>query len=177
MMVSMILIRNEALNGLSPAEVLENVNNKICSNNREEMFVTVWLGILDIKTGKLTAANAGHEYPTLKKPDGSFELIKDKHGFVIGGMSGIKYKEYEWDLKPGSKIFVYTDGVPEATDSGNGLFGTDRLIDALRPAEDSDPKSIIEAVDAAIRGFVKDAPQFDDITMLCMEYRGQKEDL
>ncbi|MBQ2147752.1 MAG: SpoIIE family protein phosphatase, partial [Firmicutes bacterium] len=78
---------------------------------------------------------------------------------------------------PGSKIFVYTDGVPEATDSGNGLFGTDRLLDALRPAEDSDPKSIIEAVDAAIRGFVKDAPQFDDITMLCMEYKGQKEDL
>ncbi|MBR6236818.1 MAG: SpoIIE family protein phosphatase [Firmicutes bacterium] len=177
MMVSMILIRNEVTNGLGPAAVLENVNNKICSNNREEMFVTVWLGILDIKTGKLTAANAGHEYPTLKKPDGSFELIKDKHGFVVGGMSGIKYKEYEWDLKPGSKIFVYTDGVPEATDSSNGLFGTDRLLDALRPAEDSDPKSIIEAVDAAIRGFVKDAPQFDDITMLCMEYKGQKEDL
>ena len=172
MMVSMILIRNEVTNGSSPAKALENVNNKICSNNREEMFVTVWLGILDTKTGKLTAANAGHEYPMLKQPDGSFELIKDKHGFVIGGMPGIKYKEYEWDLKPGAKVFVYTDGIPEATDNANELFGTERLLDVLHSAENKNPKDILSSVTEAIRRHTGSAPQFDDETMLCMEYKG-----
>ena len=172
MMVSMILIRNEVANGLSPAKVLENVNNKICSNNREEMFVTVWLGILDIKTGKVVAANAGHEYPTLKEPDGHFELIKDKHGFVIGGMPGLKYKEYEWQLEPGSKIFVYTDGIPEATSTSSELFGTDRMIDVLRSVEDKTPEEILRAISDAIHAHAGEAEQFDDETMLCVEYNG-----
>ena len=172
MMVSMILIRNEVSNGLSPAKALENVNTKICSNNREEMFVTVWLGILDIKTGKLTAANAGHEYPMLKKPDGSFELVKDKHGFVIGGMTGLKYKEYEWQLEPGSKVFVYTDGIPEATNTANELFGTDRLTEVLRSVENSAPDEILHAVSDAIHRHAGEAEQFDDETMLCLEYKG-----
>ena len=176
MMVSMILIRNEVANGLSPAKALESVNNKICSNNREEMFVTVWLGILDLKTGKLTAANAWHEYPTLKEPDGHFELVKDKHGFVIGGMSGVKYKEYEWQLKPGSKVFVYTDGIPEATDSSNELFGTDRMVDVLRSVEDETPEEILRAVSAAIHQHAGEAEQFDDETMLCVEYKGYAAD-
>ena len=176
MMVSMILIRNEVANGLSPAKALESVNTKICSNNREEMFVTVWLGILDLKTGKLTAANAGHEYPMLKKPDGSFELIKDKHGFVIGGMTGLKYKEYEWQLEPGSKVFVYTDGIPEATSIDNELFGTDRLTDVLRSVEDRTPEEILRAVSDAVHRHAGEAEQFDDETMLCVEYKGPSGD-
>ena len=172
MMGSMILIQNAVEHGLGPAEALEMVNNKLCANNKEEMFVTVWLGILDLKTGKLTAANAGHEYPILKQPGGRFELIKDKHGFVTGGMAGIKYKEYEWQLEPGARVFVYTDGIPEATSADNELFGTDRLLDVLNGLKDESPEGILGSVHDAVRAFVDEAPQFDDETMLCVEYRG-----
>ena len=176
MMGSMILIRNEVKNGLSPANVLRRINDQICSGNREDMFITVWLGILDLSTGKLTAANAGHEYPALKQPDGSFELIKDPHGFVIGGLPDEYYTEYEWQLKPGAKIFVYTDGVPEAGESRSAFYGTDRMMEALRAAENESPQKILEAVDASVRKYVGNAPQFDDVTMLCVEYKGQETD-
>ncbi len=175
MMVSMILIRSEVKNGLSPAKVLKKINDQICAGNREDMFVTVWLGILDLRTGKLTAANAGHEFPALKQPDGRFELIKDPHGFVIGGLPGEEYEEYEWQLKPGAKVFVYTDGVPEAGGSRSALYGTDRMMEALRRAENESPEKILAAVDASVREYVGDAPQFDDVTMLCLEYKGQDE--
>ena len=176
MMVSKILIQNQAMSGLSPARVLEKVNDQICANNREEMFVTVWLGILDLKTGKLTAANAGHEYPAWKKPDGHFELIKDRHGFVIGGMPDMTYREYEWQLEPGAKIFVYTDGVPEAGSGSNDLFGTERMLQALREAEEGTPEEVLGAVDRAVANFVKGAPQSDDLTMLCLQYFGPRSD-
>ncbi len=175
MMVSMILIRSEVKNGLSPAKVLKKINDQICAGNREDMFVTVWLGILDLRTGKLTAANAGHEFPALKQPDGRFELIKDPHGFVIGGLPGEEYEEYEWQLKPGAKVFVYTDGVPEAGGSRSALYGTDRMMETLRRAENESPEQILAAVDASVREYVGDAPQFDDVTMLCVEYKGQDE--
>ena len=174
MMVSKILIQNQVMNGLSPAKVLEKINEQICSNNREEMFVTVWLGILNLKTGLLRAANAGHEYPVLKQPDGHFELIRDKHGFVIGGLPGMDYTEYEWQLEPGAKIFVYTDGVPEAGESHSELFGTDRMIEALRAVEDQNPEQILAGMDAAVRAYAGKAPQFDDQTMLCVHYFGQR---
>ncbi len=176
MMISKILVQNYAMTGKSPKEVLEAVNEQICSNNREEMFVTVWFGILDLTNGKLTAANAGHEYPVLKKPEGDFELVKDKHGFVIGGMEGVKYKEYELQLDPGAKLFLYTDGVAEATNAGNELFGTDRMLKALNNAENGTPKDILGEVDKSVEIFVGDAPQFDDLTMLCVHYIGKKED-
>lgn len=172
MMISKILVQNYAMTGRPPAEVLEAVNNQICSNNREEMFVTVWFGVLDTTTGKIVAANAGHEYPTIMMPNGEFELLKDKHGFVIGGMEGIKYKEYEIQLAPGSKLFLYTDGVPEATDANNELFGTDRMLEALNSDINATPEHILENVRSAVDGFVKEAQQFDDLTMLCLEYKG-----
>ena len=172
MMASKILIQNFTLLSKSPKEVLEIVNNQICSNNKEDMFVTVWLGILNLKTGVLRAANAGHEYPALKTADGNFELVHDKHGLVIGGMAGVSYSEYELELKPGSKLFLYTDGVPEATNASNELFGTERMLESLRSAEDKPPKAILEAVDNSVKEFVKQAPQFDDLTMLCLHYRG-----
>ena len=117
MMASKIILANHAKMWKTPAQVLADTNAAICANNREEMFVTVWLGVLEISTGVLTAANAGHEYPVLKTPDGAFELIKDKHGFVIGGMEGMKYRDYELRLEKGAKLYLYTDGVPEATDT------------------------------------------------------------
>ena len=154
----------------SAAETLTKANESICSNNQEGMFVTVWIGILELSTGKLTAANAGHEYPAIRQPDGGFELLKDKHGFVIGGMNGVKYKEYEVQLQPGAKIFVYTDGVPEATDANDNMFGTERMVEALNRDPAAAPEQVLGNVRAAVREFVKDAEQFDDLTMLCLEY-------
>ncbi len=174
MMVSKILIQNIAMMGNSPAEVLRFVNNQLCMDNHEDMFVTVWYGCLDLETGVLEAANAGHEYPIFKYPDGRFELIKDKHGLVIGAMEGAKYRSYELQMEPGSKLFLYTDGVPEATNANNELFGTDRLVQALREKETGTPKEILAHVDSVVKDFVKDAPQFDDLTMLCIEYIGPK---
>lgn len=172
MMASRIILASFAKQGLSPAEILRRTNETICQNNREEMFVTVWLGVLEISTGKLTAANAGHEYPVLTGPDGRFELVKDKHGFVIGGMDGVRYKEYELSMVPGSKLFLYTDGVPEATDPDNQLFGTDRMLEALNSDTSADPQTMLKNVREAVDGFVKDAEQFDDLTMLGLEYKG-----
>lgn len=174
MMISKILVQNFAITGHSPKQVLERVNKQICSNNREEMFVTVWLGVLDVTTGHLVAANAGHEYPALKKKDGSFELIKSDHGLPVGAMPGSKYKEYELQLEPDSKLFLYTDGVAEAANSENELYGTDRMIEALRESENANPKEILEAVDRSLEAFVKDAPQVDDVTMLCLHFNGEK---
>jgi len=176
MMISKILVQNYAMTGRSPAEVLKAVNDQICANNREEMFVTVWLGILDTGTGKITAANAGHEYPVLMQPGGGFELIKDKHGFVIGGMEGMKYKEYELQLSPGAKLFLYTDGVPEAMNGENELFGTERMLAALNENTSASPEELLKNVRRAVDGFVKDAEQFDDLTMLGLEYKGVSEE-
>ena len=172
MMFSKNIIANNTMLGKSPAKALMDANEAICANNSEEMFVTVWLGVLEISTGKLIAANAGHEYPALMTPNGEFELYKDKHGLVVGGMEGVKYREYEILLEPGAKLFVYTDGVPEATNSSEELFGTERMVKALNVMRDSKPKQLLEGIRWAVDEFVKDAEQFDDLTMLCLEYKG-----
>lgn len=172
MMVSKILLKNYAMTGLTPAQTLEAVNRQICANNPEEMFVTVWFGVLEISSGKLTASNAGHEYPVLKNPEGDFAFVKDKHGLVIGGMEGVKYKEYELTLTPGAKLFVYTDGVPEATNAQNEMFGADRLLAALNRDPGASPEQLLKNVRGAVNGFVKEAEQFDDLTMLCIAYQG-----
>ena len=173
MMVSKIILQSCAMLGRSPAEILSKTNEAICSNNQAEMFVTVWVGILEISTGILTAANAGHEYPVIKKPGGNFELLKDKHDFVIGGMDNTKYHEYRLELQRGFKLFLYTDGIPEASDAENRMFGMDRLIDALNINPDAEPDIVIGNVAEAVAGFVKEAEQFDDLTMLCFEYKGK----
>ena len=171
MMASKILILEKVKSGLTPAEVLEQVNNTICANNEQEMFVTVWLGILEISTGKLTAANAGHEYPILIRKDGTAELIQDKHGFVIGGMEGMKYTDYDVMLDHGDSIFVYTDGVTEATSASKELFGLDRtLLAAGSCGKNPQPVEVLQKVHKDIGEFVEDAEQFDDLTMLCMKY-------
>lgn len=128
MMIFKRILEDFARAERSVSRTLEKTNEALCANNQAEMFITVWIGILEISTGKLTAANAGHEYPAIKKKDGSFELYKDKHGFVIGGMENMRYKEYALQLDPGDKLFVYTDGVPEAMNGSNEMFGTERMI-------------------------------------------------
>ena len=171
MMAAKIILANNAMMGLSPAQVLAATNSSVCASNPEEMFITVWFGILEISTGRLTAANAGHEYPVLKQGD-RFELFKDRHGLVLGAMDGVKYKEYTIQLSPGDKIFLYSDGVPEATDSNNKLFGTDRMLEALNQRPESPARNILADVQEAVDEFVGTAEQFDDLTMLCLEYRG-----
>ena len=172
MMMSKILINNIAMMGGSPAKVLEQTNAQISKNNEQEMFVTVWFGVLEISTGRITAANAGHEYPIVRKADGEFELLKGKHSFVVGGMEGVKYKEHEFYLEKGGAIFLYTDGVPEATNSDNVLFGTERLLAALNKDKNADPKALLQNVKSAVDEFVGNAEQFDDMTMLGLIYNG-----
>ena len=172
MMTSKVILQNCALMGIPPGEILAKTNDAICANNQAEMFVTIWVGILEISTGKLTFANAGHEYPALKRAGGSFELVKDKHSFVIGGMPGLKYAQHELQLNPGDKLFLYTDGVPEATSAEKELFGNDRLLDALNEAKGAAPKELLQAVRKSVDEFVKEAEQFDDLTMLGLEYKG-----
>lgn len=174
MMICIVILKNSLRLSKSISKALANTNEAICSNNTNEMFVTVWMGILEISTGKLTAANAGHEYPATRRKDGSYELIKDKHGFVVGGMRHIKYEEYEIQMEPGDKIYVYSDGVPEANNKDKEMFGTARLLDALNSATESTPKEDISNVKSAIAEFVQEEEQFDDVTMLCFEYKGKE---
>ena len=168
MMMSRIMIKNFAMMGYSPEELLEQTNTAICMNNTKDMFVTVWYGVLEISTGKVTAANAGHEYPIVRKADGSFELMKDKHGFVLGGMEDMTYRQYEFTLEKGGAIFLYTDGVAEATNSDNKMFGVDRMLSALNADAAAPPKKLIENMKGEVDRFVGDADQFDDLTMLAV---------
>ncbi len=174
MMISKVIVQSCAMLGQGPANIMTKTNEALCANNQVEMFVTVWVGILEISTGKLTAANAGHEYPALMK-NGVFSLFKDKHGFVIGGMEDVLYREYELTLKPGDKVFVYTDGLPEATNAEGKMFGTERMLQALNEKAKASPMAILNHVTGAVNDFVKDAEQFDDLTMLCLEYKGPRE--
>lgn len=175
MMVTNILISDRAYLGGSPGEILTAVNRDICAHNQAEMFVTIWLGILELSTGRIVAANAGHDDAAICRKDGSFELFKTRHGFVLGGMEGIRYREFEIRLEPGDKLFLYTDGVPEATDADNGMFGMQRTLDALNRNRVKTPQEILDGVHESVNAFVGDAPQFDDLTMLCLEYRGIPE--
>lgn len=175
MVIAKTLLKNVSQTGLSPKAVLENVNDQLCENNEAELFVTVWLGILEISTGKMICANAGHEYPVLKKRGGDYELIKDKHGFVLAGMEGAKYKEYELVLNPGDKLYLYTDGVAEATDANNELYGTDRMLEALNRNKDTQSTELLLKMKEDIDLFVGAAPQFDDITMLALKFKEEMQ--
>ena len=155
--------------GGTPHEVLERLNNTICKNNDDSMFVTVWFGIYTISTGKVVAANAGHEYPVIKHEHRGFEVLKDRHGFVIGGMSGLKYRDYAFTLESGDVLFLYTDGVPEATDADGNMFGIQNLLETLNGVPDHSAKDLLEAVHKDVENFVGNAPQFDDLTMLALK--------
>lgn len=177
MVIAKTLIKNSAQTGLSPREVLEKVNNQLCENNDAELFVTVWLGVLEISTGKLVAANAGHEYPVMKRAGGDYELLKDKHGFVLAGMEGLRYEEYELMLSSGDRLYLYTDGVAEATNSNNELYGTERMLAALNRCKEGSPEELLHHIKEDVDSFVGEAPQFDDITMLALELYSQEKKL
>ncbi len=169
MVIAKTLLKNAVQMGSSPRQALEKVNNQLCENNEAEMFVTVWLGVYEISTGHLTAANAGHEYPAIRRAGGRFELFKEPHGFVLAGMENARYREYELEIGVGDTLFLYTDGVTEATDGANALYGTDRMLAALNRNCQLDPERLLHEVKADLDGFVGAAPQFDDITMLSLQ--------
>ena len=171
MMVTNVAFTFRTRMGGSPAEILTAVNNNHTEYNNSDMFVTLWLGILEIPTGKVIAANAGHEDPAIYRKDGSFELFRTKHGFVAGVMPDIRYTDYEFRLGKGDKLFIYTDGVPEATDKDEKMFSLQRMLDALNECSQGSPEEILGNVKKRVDEFVGDAPQFDDLTMLCLEIR------
>jgi len=138
--------------------------------------VTVWMGILDTRDGTLTCVNAGHENPAVKRSGGVFRLFQDKHGLALGVMPGMKYQDYTLQFNPGDSIFVYTDGVPEANNPTRELYGAQRLERALNLRDYASPKDVLEGVRADVDEFVGDAEQFDDLTMLCMAYRGGRRE-
>lgn len=172
MMRAKTAIKNYARHGNSAAKVLEHVNHTLCEGNDAEMFVTVWLGILDLNTGKIQCANAGHEYPVLMRAGGNYELLMDKHGLALAAMDGVPMKEYEIDLDPGDRLFVYTDGVPEAINEKVEAYGTERLCDKLNTLKNVPQQQALESVLRDIRNFAGAAEQFDDITMLGITYGG-----
>ena len=172
MTISMVLIHNSALMEKRPAKALEYVNRQLYQHNPQRMFVSVWLGILELSTGKLTVSNAGHEYPFVRLNGRPYQLLKDEHSFVIGGLPDITTEEYEMQLSAGDSVFVYTDGLPEATDADNQFFGMERTLAALNRAPDAGPEQVIANMKEAVDDFVKKAEQFDDLTMMCFRYLG-----
>jgi sigma-B regulation protein RsbU (phosphoserine phosphatase) len=176
MAIAKSLIKNRVQMGEEPSEALKNVNEQLCEGNEAELFVTVWLAILDLKTGHVVEANAGHEHPAIKKKDGIYELHKTRHSPAVATMEGMRFRQTEFELEPGDTVFVYTDGVTEATDMNNKLFGEGRLMESLNNHKDEEPADILPSVRKDIDAFVGEAPQFDDITMLGMTYHGPDEE-
>ena len=175
MMASKIIIHNMAKNrNHDPAKILKAVNKQIGANNHSDMFVTLWLGILEISTGLLSAANAGHEYPCLMHKNRDFILLKDPHGLVLGAMDKTEYRSYEIQLVPGDTVFLYTDGVTEAMNAENEEFGLERMVDALNLELDVPVAKLVDNVRGAVGAFVGDAPQADDITMMVLRYFGEE---
>ncbi len=175
MMAAKIQLGIRTMVGGSPGEILTDVNKQLCKNNKSRMFVTVWLGILDLHSGILKASNAGHERPAIRKKDGIFKIFKDKHGLVLGSLEASKYKDYEIQLEPGDTIFVYTDGIPEAARRDKEFFGKARMVETLNSIYDVSPQTIIQTVKSSVDSFVNGAEQFDDITMLALKLKATKQ--
>lgn len=176
MMRAKTLIKSLALSRLDVNEVFTQANEDLCASNEAEMFVTCWMGVLDLTNGHVTFANAGHNPPALAHEGGTYAYHVTRPNLVLGGMDGIPYRAHEMDLEPGDTLFLYTDGVTEATDSAYELFGEDRLLASLDRCTGADVKSICKTVHADVDAFVAEAPQFDDITMVALRYVGRKAD-
>lgn len=175
MMRAKSVIKSIVETGASPAVALTKANEKLCTDNTAEMFVTAWLGIMDCNTGHLTYANAGHNPPVLINADGSMEFIKSKAGFVLAGIDGIQYENFELEIEEGASIFLYTDGVTEATNLSNELFGENRILSTLGEAGTSNARYLCKHVKSEVDAFAGEAPQFDDITMLSVTRKTEED--
>ena len=171
MMTAKTIIKDLAESGMAVNDIFTKANEKLCENNESGMFVTAWMGILDLTTGQLQFANAGHNPPVLKRANGGFEYLKTRAGFVLAGMEGVRYRAGELMISPGDRLFLYTDGVPEATNTENKLYGEDRLLAFMNQNASAEATEFLPALKANIDEFVGEAPQFDDITMLMFDYK------
>ena len=177
MVIAKTLIKNHMLNGDSPEEAFTLTNDQLCENNKEGLFVTAWMGLIDLSTGSMIFVNAGHNPPLLSQGENSsYEFLRTRPGLVLAGMEGMKYRRNETVLKPGSTIYLYTDGVVEATDAEEELYGDDRLVKCINSQGDAPVKEICENIRRDVDHFAGEAPQFDDITMLCMRYYGHERE-
>ncbi|MBR1508832.1 MAG: serine/threonine-protein phosphatase [Eubacterium sp.] len=172
MMISKILIKSHIQAGESPGTALYNVNNILLDGNTTEMFVTVWMAVVELSTGKVTEVNAGHENPVIKRAGGDFEFIKKRHSPAVSTMEDIPFREDHFVLEPGDTIFVYTDGTPEANNSNREFYGTDRMLEVLNKNKDRKLSQLLTVLKTDVDRFMGDAKQFDDITMLCFKYLG-----
>ena len=175
MVIGKTLIKDHTTPGRDLGKVFTEVNQLLCESNSEELFITAFEGVLDLVTGEFVYVNAGHEMPFICKAGGDFEPYKIRAGFVLAGMEGMKYRAGSTRLEPGDKIFQYTDGVTEATNLKNELYGMNRLGAILNKVKGGTPNDILPAIKKDIDEFVGDADQFDDITMLCLEYKARTE--
>ena len=176
MMTAKTIIKDLAEGGMAVNDIFTKANEKLCESNESGMFVTAWMGILDLTTGNLQFANAGHNPPLIKRANGEFEYLKTRAGFVLAGMDGVRYRMGELTLCPGDRIFLYTDGVTEATNKDNQLYGEDRLISFMNRNSTVEATALLPALKGDIDSFVGEAPQFDDITMLMFDYKSKGED-
>lgn len=172
MMISKMLIQSRVMMGESPAEALTNTNAQLMQNNAAKQFVTVWLAVFNLRTGKGIAANAGHEHPAIRRAGGQYELSIYRHSPPVATMKKLKFKEHEFEMAPGDSLFVYTDGVAEATNANEELYGTDRMLEALNKDPGADPETILKNVRESVDAFVAGAEQFDDLTMMSFYYKG-----
>ena len=177
MVISKTMIKNRAQMGGKPSEILEEVNNSLSEGNDEMMFVTVWLGILTISTGELITASAGHEYPVIRKNGEEYKLIETENGMVLGAMKRMKYNDVTFTLGAGDCFFMYTDGLPEATNSREKRFENDGMMKAINRHKDEEPVELLRTIREEVDDFVEDAPQFDDLTMLILRYNGLIKDM
>jgi sigma-B regulation protein RsbU (phosphoserine phosphatase) len=176
MVIAKTLIKNRAQMGGSPAEVLAYVNEQLCEGNDAELFVTVWFAILELSTGKGIAANAGHEHPVLRRSGGDYELVVYRHSPAVATLPGIRFREHEFELHPGDRVFVYTDGVPEAINVKEEDYGSDRMLAALNSCPPDTPmKETLRLVREDLDRFAGEMPQFDDVTMMAIDYKGPTE--
>jgi len=175
MVIAKTLIKTRAQLGGSPADILFDVNNQLCNGNDSSFFVTVWLAIIDVATGKVVSTNAGHEHPAVRPAGGLYELDMYMHSPPLAMMENLRYSEHEFVMKPGDSLFVYTDGIPEATSLDNELMGTEKMLEALNSDPDAGPEKVLSDVEKGVKDFVGNAEQFDDMTMLCFRYNGNPE--
>ena len=176
MVIGKTLIKDHTQPGADLGTVFSEVNDILCASNSEGMFITAFEGVLDLVTGEFRFVNAGHEIPFISRAGGAFEPHKIRAGFVLAGMEGLRYRAGVMELMPGDKLFQYTDGVTEATSAAKELYGMERLQNVLASVSDKAPQEILPAVKTDIDRFVGTAPQFDDITMLCLEYKARMQE-
>ena len=174
MMRAKTMLKSLAESGLPVEEVLAKGNDGLCEGNEAEMFVTCWMGVIDLNTGLVTFGNAGHNPPFFVRADGACEKCAVRPNMVLAGIEGIPYRRHELSMQPGDTLFLYTDGVTEATNGQDELFGEGRLREVLSSRARCDVEGLCKSVHTSVQEFVGVAPQFDDITVLALHFVGRK---